>query len=326
MFIHKENQNQSLYDFAEDVERGLSQQNKFIASKYFYDDIGSKLFEQICMQEEYYLTSKEISILNNYSNEISEKYQKHSLIEMGSGNSEKTRILLKAFSNKESIYYFPIDIDHSILYSSIMKISNEFLNVYSKGVAGEFVDGINKIVRYIERHDNIPKGKLILFIGSSIGNFEYSEVLEFLTLIRKFLEPDDGFLIGFDLIKNKSILENAYNDKSGITAKFNLNLLSRINKELDGQFNLNNFQHYAYFNDEKNRIEMHIISKKDQLVKIGKLDKNFHFRKNESIHTENSYKYTIKQIENIALKTGYSISNNYLDKNKWYNLALFTPN
>jgi dimethylhistidine N-methyltransferase len=174
-------------------------------------------------------------------------------------------------------------------------------------------------------NDDISYTKLVLFLGSSIGNFELIEARSLLRSVRQRLNASDFLLVGFDLQKDESVLSAAYNDKAGITAKFNLNLLARINRELGGNFELEKFEHYAFYNHEQNRMEMHLISKIDQQLYIGALGKTFSLKKGESIHTENSYKYSVNQIVALAEDCGFGIEKNFTDKKRWFNLALLSP-
>jgi dimethylhistidine N-methyltransferase len=251
-----------------------------------------------------------------------------SIIELGSGSSKKTKIILKYFLEKQEnkLHYFPIDVSYEMLFNSNKKLLNDFPNITSHPISSDYFDGIKQANEYNHANGNVPNKKLVLFFGSSLGNFEPKDALNFLRSIRKGLAPNDSFLIGFDLVKKKEVLEAAYNDDNGITAQFNLNILRRINSELDGDFDLESFKHFAYFNEYKNRIEMHLVSKIKQNVLIGKINKSFNFLKNETIHTENSYKYTLEDIENFAKKSKMKVEKNFLDDNKWFSLSLLVPN
>jgi dimethylhistidine N-methyltransferase len=235
--------------------------------------------------------------------------------------------LLKYFLEKQNgnLHYFPIDISKDFLYKSSLKLQNDLSKIIIHPIAAEYFEGLRIVTKFLDSQNNIPTNKLILFLGSSLGNFEPKDAIIFLRNIREKVNKEDSLLIGFDLQKKKNILEAAYNDVEGITAKFNLNILDRINKELDGEFNLENFEHFAYYNQLKNRIEMHLISKVKQKVKINKLNQVFVFKKGETILTEYSYKYTLKSIEELANKSNFKVEKNFLDKNEWFNIALLTP-
>jgi L-histidine Nalpha-methyltransferase len=326
-------QNKEFEDFAADVERGLAAQSKYVSPKYLYDEVGSQLFEQICLQPEYYLTRTEASILNKHAPVISKLVGSNiEIIELGSGSSSKTAILLSYLSlQKKRIYYFPIDISSSILMESTRRLKSQFPNVSIIGIRSDYNLGIDKAAAAAagcisaERNQEIPDMKLVLFLGSSIGNFELIEARSLLGSVRKKLHTNDLLLVGFDLQKDESVLNAAYNDKAGITAKFNLNLLARINRELDGNLELGKFEHYAFYSREQQRMEMHLVSKTDQQLYIGALGKTFAIRKGESIHTENSYKYTLNQIAALADDCSFTLEKNFMDKNRWFNVALLSP-
>jgi len=328
-------QNREFEDFAADVERGLAAEKKYISPKYLYDEVGSQLFEQICLQPEYYLTKTEASILNKHAPVISKLAGSNiEIIELGSGSSSKTAILLRYLSlHKKRIYYFPIDISSSILMESTRRLKSQFPNVSIIGIRSDYNIGIDKAAAAIatagcmsaERNPEIPDMKLVLFLGSSIGNFELKEARSLLGSVRKKLHTNDLLLVGFDLQKDESVLNAAYNDNAGITAKFNLNLLTRINRELDGNLELGKFEHHAFYSPEQQRMEMHLVSKTDQQLYIGALGKTFSIRKGESIHTENSYKYTLNQIAALADDCGFTLGKNFMDKNRWFDVALLSP-
>jgi dimethylhistidine N-methyltransferase len=318
-----------LEDFAKEVKNGLRKNKKKLNPTLFYDQKGSELFEQICVQPEYYLTVTEYKILIENINQLLNFYDNKevSVIELGSGSSKKTKILLKHFLEKQNgnLHYFPIDISKEFLYKSSLQLNNDLPKIITHPIASNFFSGLKKVTKHINSQDNIPNNKLILFLGSSIGNFEPKDAIIFLSKIREEVNEEDALLIGFDLQKKKNILETAYNDLEGITAKFNLNILERINKELHGDFKIANFEHLAFYNNQKNRIEMHLISKIKQKVKINKLNDVFIFENGEKILTEYSYKYTLKSIEELANKSKFKVKRNFVDKNEWFNIALLTP-
>lgn len=312
-------------DFAKDVESGLNDKQKHISPKFFYDKRGSKLFEEICKQPEYYLNRTESQILKNSVNEILDIMgnEEISLVELGNGNSLKTRILLgPMIARFKNVSYFPIDVSLKMLKKSISDLFSEYANLKIYGVCSDYVTGIVKINEFMKSKKSVPKKKFIIFLGSSIGNFDPKEALIFLRSIVRYTKKDDLLLIGIDLEKGKPILDSAYNDKNGVTAKFNLNILLRINKELDGEFDVSNYEHKSFYNTTKHRIEMHLISKVDQWVRIRAIGKTFHFRKGETIHTENSYKYSLSNINKLAGMSGLQVVRNFVDPNKQYTLVL----
>lgn len=305
--------------FAEDVKNGLSANNKYLLPKYFYDKTGSLLFEKICRTKEYYLTVTERKILLAKAAEISCKNMKINLItELGSGSSEKSEILINAFQNERTgLHYIPIDVSN-ILYESSLNLVNKFKKLYVTGIISFYENGI-KLIKYI---DDSPK--IILFLGSSIGNFTRKESVKFLSDISRFMKPADRLLVGFDLIKDENVLISAYNDKEGYTKKFNLNILKRINRELHGNFPLSKFNHKAFYNSEKKRIEMHLIANDDLNVKIGVDKYEIYFKKGESIHTENSCKFNFEIIEDLADRAGLKISDQYTDNKKYFTITSLT--
>lgn len=305
--------------FPEDVIEGFSSKQKWLPPKYFYDDKGSELFEKICSTPEYYVTRTENSILENYSGEIAADCSGIDLItELGSGNSLKTRNILKAFqdTNRE-LTYIPIDVSE-VLISSGNSITEKFSDIKVSGVIGEYEESLEFI------SGKFKKPKLILFLGSSIGNFDPEHAEQFLEKIAVNINPDDKLLIGFDLVKDEGVLNAAYNDSAGITAEFNLNLLRRINRELNADFDLQKFEHNAFFNSKQSRIEMHLVSMNEQTVYVN--GKIFNFAKGETIHTENSYKFTESMIEEICDKSGLKVKNSRFDRNKFFGLYLFVKN
>jgi L-histidine Nalpha-methyltransferase len=333
MTLQQDN-NREFEEFASDVARCLASKNKFLSPKYLYDKVGSQLFEQICLQPEYYLTGTEALIVNKHAPLISKLTGNNiKIIELGSGSSSKTAILLNYLSSqKKRIHYFPIDISTTILIESERKLKSQFPNASIHGIRSDYDTGIDRAAAEciaIEEdkmeNNNIPYTKLVLFLGSSIGNFELMEASSLLRSVREKLDKGDFMLVGFDLQKEKSLLNAAYNDKAGITAKFNLNLLARINRELSGNFELGKFEHCAFYNSERHRVEMHLVSKTYQQVYIGALGKTFALRKGESIHTENSYKYSLSQISALAEDCGFTIEKNLTDKKRWFDLALLSP-
>lgn len=321
-------QNREFEEFANEVGKGLEIENKSISSKYLYDKVGSELFGQICFQPEYYLTRAEASILSKQANILTKLIGSDiSIIELGSGSSSKTTILFSHLElQKSKVYYFPIDISDSILIESAQRLRLLYPNLNIIGISSDYIRGLEQAAKHIARNDSIPDRKLVLFLGSSIGNFEPAQAKNLLQRLREKLTKNDFLLVGFDLQKKKSVLDAAYNDKAGITAKFNMNLLARVNRELGGNFDLGKFAHRAFFNDEKHRIEMHLVSQTDQLIYVKALGRTFPFRNGETIHTENSYKYSLDQIIDLGQDSGFQIRKNFTDERKWFDLAFFSPN
>lgn len=303
--------------FAEEIKFSLSGEKKFINPKFFYDKKGSDLFEQICSLDEYYPTKTEISILKKIQVELTSFLDdSFRLVELGSGSSVKTRLILDVFDKIcDNVEYYPIDISEILTESSELLL-RDYVNLSIIGIIDTYEGGLE----FIENFYNTKN--LIVFLGSSFGNFLPADGEEFLKKINSNMKPDDLFLIGLDLVKTKSILEKAYDDSEGITAQFNLNVLSRINDELDADFDLKNFKHYAVYNEKEQRIEMYLKSLINQSVIISKSNLLLKLQKDELIHTEYSHKYKLSQIEELMRKTGFSIRKIWLDENHFFALVL----
>jgi len=316
--------------FRTDILKGLSNPiQKSIPSKYLYDSRGSYLFEQITVQPEYYPTRTENSILEAYSYKILQDIPKEIiLIEMGSGSSKKTKHLFDTILiRQDKLYYFPIDISFNFLDSVVTDLETQNENIMIKGIPNDYINGIkdcnNILFENNFKFDSFSR--LIIFFGSSIGNFEIDEARDFLKAVRLNMNDKDYLLVGFDMIKDQFLIEPAYNDKAGYTAQFNLNLLNRMNRELGCNFDLREYIHYAFFNKEKDRIEMHLKSKSDQEVRISGSDKIFHISQGETIHTESSYKYSEDKIQRLAIRSGFSIEKIFSDNNNWFDLVMLKP-
>ncbi len=320
-----------LREFERDVEFGLSSApQKYLQPKYFYDEAGSKLFEQICFQKEYYLTRTEAQILKENSSEIirlaHDGGQRINIIELGSGTSTKTRILFRYLLSEQNrqVFYYPIDISDTALLETTNMLSGDFPNLHINEIISDYGAGLGKACALV-RGDAGEMNKIILFLGSSIGNLGPEEATSFLRMLRGKMTERDSLLVGFDLEKDIETLEAAYNDKAGITAKFNLNILRRINRELGGHFELSLFDHLSFYNRDAHRIEMHLVSKVNQSVFVDALGRRFDFRKGESIHTENSHKYRLRRIEILARRCGLAVKKHFVDNNCWFDLCLMSP-
>lgn len=303
--------------FAEEISSSLNSDPKYISPKFFYDKKGSELFEKICLLDEYYPTRAEISILKKLQNELPlflDDYFR--LVELGSGSAVKTRLILDLFDKLyDKMEYFPIDISEILTESSELLLKD-----YEKLSITGIIDTYEGGIEFVENFDE--KRNLILFLGSSYGNFSPSAGKEFLEKINSAMKNNDLFLIGLDLVKDKSVLENAYDDSKGVTASFNLNVLSRINDELDADFNLNNFAHSAVYNQKEQRIEMYLKSLVPQSVIISKSNLLLHLHRDEMILTEYSYKYTLDQIKELMKSTGFEIKRIWLDEKNLFSLTL----
>ena len=307
--------------FAQELSSSLDQKQKSIHPKFFYDKKGSQLFEEICKLPEYYLTRTEIGILT----QLYDKLPSHlngdfRLVELGSGSSKKTRILLSILERlHKHIEYFPIDIS-KILKESSTILLDDYENLHITGIIDNYESGLE----FIKNYDN--KKNLIAFLGSSFGNFDYEHGLKFLQKINSSMKKNDLFLIGLDLAKDKTVLERAYNDSQGVTAKFNLNVLSRINSELGSNFNINKFVHHAIYNESQNRVEIYLRSLENQTVNIPKARMILQIKQDELIHTENSYKYTIPEINKMLSITGFRIKDIWYDEKQYFCLVLLSKN
>ena len=283
-------------DFLNDVIEGLSQNPKTLKPKYFYDNRGAQLFTEICTTPEYYPTRTEIKILNQNAEDIASQIGDNTaLIEYGSGALEKIKILLN-FLN-EPVGLIPVDISEDQLFASAKNLENLYPDLEILPVAADFTKPIP-----IPEFSHPPKRYVAFFPGSTIGNFEPDLAIQFLEGVTKTIGLDGLLLIGFDLKKDIETLLAAYDDQRGITSSFNKNLLSRINDELGGNFNLDTFEHVARYNENKGRIEMHLKSTTAQTVSINK--ELFEFLEGETIHTENCYKFTKESFTAMSSKAG----------------------
>ena len=304
-------------NFLKEILMGLSKSQKTIHPKYLYDKKGSEIFEMICNLPEYYPTSAERSILQLHGKEIARLIGRDALIiEPGAGSCEKTRILLH-FLNKPS-GYVPIEISREILLRMTMELSDEFTDLRLFPVCADFTQDIDLPLTVESQRGN----KVIFFPGSTIGNLHPFEATIFLKKLSKLVGTNGELLIGVDLKKDPSILESAYNDSSGVTASFNLNLLTRLNREADANFQLNNFQHEAIYNQKLGRVEMHLRSKIPQLVRVNQTI--FRFREGETIHTECSYKYTVEEFCEFAAKARFVIKKFWLDEKNQFAVYYFS--
>jgi dimethylhistidine N-methyltransferase len=302
--------------FAEEISSSLNRDLKYISPKFFYDKKGSELFEKICLVSEYYPTRTEVSILKQLQSELpSFLDDDFRLVELGSGASTKTRLLLDILTSQKNLEYFPIDISE-ILTESSEQLLHDYENLTITGIVDTYEGGLEFLKKYDE------KKNLIIFLGSSFGNFPPIDGYKFLEKVHATMKPGDLFLIGLDLVKEKEILTSAYNDSEGITAEFNLNVLSRINDELDADFNLNNFSHYAIYNEKDQRIEMYLKSLHDQSIIISKSDLELKLKKDELIHTEYSHKYRLSQIHDLLDDVGFELKHTWLDEKKHFSLSL----
>ncbi len=295
----------------EEVINGLSQQQKQLPSKLFYDEKGSALFNEICDLEEYYPTRTEMQIMMDNIEEIGSLLGEGTLLmELGSGSSTKIRLLLDHIPGLAG--YVPIDISAEHLIQSCASLKNEYpeLNIYT--LAADYTKDF-KLPSIDNSYDHIAA----YYPGSTIGNFKPDEAKDFLKRIAKIVGKNGGMIIGVDLKKNKKIVEAAYNDKKGVTADFNLNMLSHINDELDSNFDVNKFSHLAFYNELKGRIEMHLVSEENQ--KVGLNGTSIYFEKGEDILTEYSYKYSVEDFACLVSDI-FEVRKVWTDKNNLFSI------
>ncbi len=304
-------QHPRLADVREEVVAGLLAQPRWLPPKLFYDERGSQLFEEITRLPEYYPTRTEISILEANAEEMTEGWDERvALIELGSGSSTKVRILLDRTDGPFT--YMPIDISKEHLAEAAASIATDYPSVRVVAVCSDYTAGLD-----IPFWDSWQR-RVLFFPGSTIGNFEPEDAREFLRKLAGRLAPDDAMILGVDLRKNPARLHAAYNDSQGITAEFNLNVLRRINRELGADFDLARFEHHAFFDPTKGRIEMHLRSTSSQIVTIG--TREFSFAPDETIHTENSYKYGIEDLRRLVDGTGFRLAQTWMDEHRLFSV------
>jgi L-histidine N-alpha-methyltransferase len=326
LHIHRPVRANDSIKFAEEVRAGLTANPKSLLPKYFYDRLGSHLFEAISCLPEYYVTRAEHEILQNAREEIIDSLGLPAegnirMIELGSGSAEKTHQLIKALLSRDlGVHYVPIDIsDTSLTHSSEMLVQ-EFPNLRLTGYVNEYEPPLEELAAAgaSEQDDRT----IILFLGSSIGNLSPDGSKALLNKIRNVMRPGDVLLLGADLKKSSDILLPAYNDALMVTAAFNLNVLLRINRELNGNFDISRFEHRALHNEELSRIEMHLFSRDAHTVRLGTIDLEIAFVAGESIHTENSYKYDIAGLARLAETTRFHLERTWYDSMRYFGLSL----
>ena len=306
--------------FTKDILTGLTADPKYLQSKYFYDTKGDLLFQRIMQSEDYYLTDADMEIFEEQSDTISTVLSEESdyfdVVELGAGDATKSTHLLKALVRaKKDFNYYPIDISDNIIEQLESEIPKRVPSVTVIGLAGEYLPMLEELNRMTN------KKKVVLFLGSSIGNFESKSAASFLKSLNNHLNKGDKLLIGFDLKKNPHQILAAYNDREGITRDFNLNLLQRINNTSNGTFIIDSFEHYPTYDPLTGTCKSYLISKEEQQVTIA--GQEVHFEKNEPIYMEMSQKYSEKDIEQLARDAGFQTEHLFYDSNKWYCNALW---
>lgn len=304
------------------VENGLSNSPKRLPSWLFYDEVGDKIFQSIMRSPEYYLTACEFDILQNQKEiiwrHIANDNQPFKLVELGAGDGTKTEVLLNYFSSKKVPFtYVPVDVSLAVLEQLKQRLNNSIPDLKILLENKLYNEALDEL-----KNDHAER-KLIMFLGANIGNFNVQEAVLFVKKLRVSMNESDLLLIGFDLKKDPRLIQVAYDDSEGITREFNLNLLSRINRELGGQFKTETFSHYPYYDPETGVTKSFLVSNEEQDVWIEAFEKEFHFDKNEIIHTEVSQKYDMKMIESLAGQSGLEIVDLLYDKKEYFADVMF---
>lgn len=301
--------------FLNDVLKGLTSSPKYLNSKYFYDKKGDELFQKIMETDEYYLTNAEMEIVSKQTSQIVDKIIEESptadVVEFGPGDAIKSVYLLKELSTRKALKnYLPIDISENIIHLLDKNLPKKIPGISILGFVGEYLEMLAETCK-------LPRErKLVLFLGANIGNFKFPEMFQFFNRLKSLLSENDLLLVGFDLKKDPKKILAAYNDQNGYTSEFNLNLLRRINKDLDANFQINNFEHYATYDPETGACKSFLISTRPQSVRI----KNtlIQFEKYESVFMEISQKYSVSQINEIAANSGFEVLQHYFDHNNYF--------
>src|SRR5688500_5943341 len=309
-------------NFRDDVQRGLTAGQKWLPPRWFYDDLGSALFDALCFLPEYSVVRAEPEVLATHAAESVEAFGAQArLVELGSGAARKTRILLDAIAARQSeLEYVPVDIDASMLEKVARDLLTDYEGLRISAICSDFARPSVPLARL-----SMSRGRtIVLFLGSTIGNLEPEQAVAMLRDLRAALRPGDALLLGADLRKDHAVLEAAYDDALGVTAAFNLNVLQRINRELGGHFELDMFAHRALYDERHGRIEMHLDSRRAQTVRIDALDLEIAFETGESIHTESSYKHDEQSIAAFASASDFKMSRMWTDSRRWFADFLLT--
>ncbi|MBE9187935.1 L-histidine N(alpha)-methyltransferase [Microcoleus sp. LEGE 07076] len=300
-----------------DAVSGLTQNPKTLPPKYFYDDRGSKLFELICQLPEYYVTRTETAILQECAGAIARLTGPCEIVELGSGSSTKTRILLDAYNQlKYPLHYLPIDISPTILESSACQLLTDYPSLQIHGIVSTYELALAKIAP-----SPLPT-RMICFLGSTLGNLNPQECDLFFSQVVGALQPGEYFLLGIDLDKSQDILEPAYDDSQGVTAAFNLNMLRHLNRKYEGNFDLAQFEHWAFYNQEECQIEMHLRSKKAQTANLRALNLTVEFAAGETIRSEISRKFNLNKVKKELSERGLKSVQVWTDPKQWFGLML----
>ena len=306
-----------LSQFAIDTIAGLSKKQKALMSKYFYDEQGDKIFQQIMAMPEYYLTRCEMEVFETQKDDIfgnvCPKGLPFNLIELGAGDGSKTKVLLKHFLKKGIDFtYYPVDISQHILDELVAMLKDEIPELDVHPLNMDYFEALKQMEQFTARKN------VTMFLGSNIGNFDLESLEGFLAKLQSHFKPNDKLLLGVDLKKDPDIILNAYNDKPGITASFNMNLLKRMNREFAADFDLNTFKHYALYEPITGEARSYIVSLTNQTVRFKELDFEVVFEAGECIHTEISRKYSVKNLNDLAKKCGFTTQENFFDSKAYY--------
>lgn len=319
--IHAGSGPQRSASFADDVLEGLRATPKHLLSKYFYDELGSALFDAITVLPEYYLTRAETEILREWGWEIVRALGNPiEFVELGSGSAVKTRILIEeALRVQRTLRYCPIDISGDALQASAQSLVGAYPALSVRGFVGDYFS--------ILREPRLRReGKVLaMFMGSNIGNYDPPVAVELLTAIARWLKPGDGLLIGADRKKDAGTLQLAYDDPAGVTAAFNKNLLGRINRELGGTFDLRDFAHVARYDEKRGAVDSSLVANRAHEVRIAALDVTIAFERGESIHTESSYKYSSDDLQALGEAAGLRLTRSWSDPQERFSVALYIP-
>ncbi|MGZ8730177.1 MAG: L-histidine N(alpha)-methyltransferase [Thermoanaerobaculia bacterium] len=309
-------------DFALDVRTGLTAARKWLPPRWFYDALGSSLFDTICFLPEYYVMRAEAEVLTSFRSQIVASFGSTvRLVELGSGAARKTRILLDVMKATD---YVPVDIDEEMLERSARDLLRDYPELRITAIRSDFMKpSVPLSLLGAPAAGRRSPRTVVLFLGSTIGNLDPEESIAMLRDLRSALAPGDALLLGADLRKDRAVLEPAYDDALGVTAAFNLNILGRINRELGGHFDLATFSHRAFYDETHGRIEMHLVSRSAQHVAIDALELRVAFEAGESIHTESSYKHDAATLTALASASGFSIEKTWTDTRRWFADVLF---
>lgn len=306
-------------DFRREVIEGLSARPRSLPCKYLYDAKGSRLFEKICETDDYYVTRADLEIHHTYLKEIAQSIGPNAhIIEFGSGAGIKTRLLLQALQEPRA--YSPIEISSSALQESISQLAQEFPSLEILPLLADYTQSIDPEALVL---DPPARRRVVYFPGSTIGNFPHDQARDFLGRMRHIARTSGAVLIGVDLMKSVDILLKAYDDSQGVTAKFNKNLLNRLQTELGAQLCIDDFDHEARFNQGLNRVEMHLVAVRDTCINLG--DQEFHLSAGETIHTESSHKYSIEAFTSLAAQAGLSSITHWMDSQQLFSMHYLVP-